>query len=103
MHRIIKYNQKTWLKPYEHKFTKKSKKWFPKSWWIMEFSKKLWKMWGSIGTLNLEQQKKEETIWYQNQSISCKNFFFFWKSINTNEKKKQIPMNKLVLLGFLIL
>ena len=30
-------------------------------------------------------------------------FFFFWKSINTNEKKKQIPMNKLVLLGFLIL
>ena len=26
VHRIIKYNQKTWLKPYEHKFTKKSKK-----------------------------------------------------------------------------
>ena len=81
VHRVIKFNQNTWLKPYwyEHRPKSKSKKWFWKrfflSWWIMLFLEKLWKMWENIEILNLLQQKEEETVWCQNQII-------LWKKVS---------------------
>ena len=44
------------------------------SWWIMQFSEKLWKLRGKIKILNLSQQKEEETIWFQNQIIILQSF-----------------------------
>ena len=47
VHRVVKFNQNTWLKPYwyEHKSKKKKTKiYFEKnflSWWIMQFLEKL--------------------------------------------------------------
>ena len=51
----------------------------------MQFLEKLWEMLENIQTLNLSQQKKEETIWCQNQviyKVFHRNFF-----CNRNEKK----------------
>ena len=52
----------------------------------MQFLGKLWKMLENIEILNLPQQKKEETVWCQNQIIilqSCHR-----KSISSRNEKK---------------
>ena len=41
---------------------------------MIQFLKKLWKMWENIGMLNLSQQKEEKTIWCQNQIIKLQSF-----------------------------
>ena len=40
----------------------------------MQFLEKLWKMLENIEISNLSQQKKEETIWCQNQIIIRESF-----------------------------
>ena len=68
VHRVIKFNQNAWLKPYtvmntdlEQKQKMILKKVFL-SWWIMQLLQKLWKIWESIEILNLSQHKEEENI-----------------------------------------
>ena len=46
VHRVIKFNQNAYLKPYDDMSTEKSKKWFLGN---------LWKMWENIEILNLPQ------------------------------------------------
>ena len=54
VHRVIKFNKKAWLKPYidmNTKLRQKAKKIFRmtfSSWWIMQFLKKLWRMWENV-------------------------------------------------------
>ena len=75
VHRMIQFNQNAWLKSYIHINTdlKKMQKMILKkislSWWIIVFLEKLWKMWENIEILNLSQQNKEKTTWFQNQII----------------------------------
>ena len=60
VHRMIKFNQNTWLKP-EKKWKMILKK-ISVSWWIMQVLQKLWKMWENIEISNLSQQKEEGII-----------------------------------------
>ena len=70
VHRAVKFNQNTWLKPYidiNTDLRKKAKIDFQKkdfffSWWIIQFLEKLWKMLEDIEILNLLQQEEEEII-----------------------------------------
>ena len=54
VHKVTKFNENAWLKPYTDMKTdlrKKAKHDFEKyflSWWIMQFLEKLWKMWEKI-------------------------------------------------------
>ena len=80
VHRVIKFNQNVWLKPYISRNANLGKK------AINDFEKvffklmnnavleKLWKMLENIEILNLSQQKEEETIWCQNQIIILQSF-----------------------------
>ena len=80
VHRVIKFNQNVWLKPYISRNANLGKK------AINDFEKvffklmnnavleKLWKMLENIEILNLSQQKEEETIWCQNQIIMLQSF-----------------------------
>ena len=58
----------------------------------MHFLEKPWKMWEDIVTLNLQQQKEEETVWCQSQINILQNFL--WKFISHRHKKTQILVNK---------
>ena len=63
VHRLIKFNQNAWLKPYTDRNTdlrKEAKNDF--KWWIMQVLEKLCKTWEYRQILNLSQQKEEETI-----------------------------------------
>ena len=63
VHRLIKFNQNAWLKPYTDRNTdlrKEAKNDF--KWWIMQVLEKLCKMWENRQILNLSQQKEEENI-----------------------------------------
>ena len=79
-HKIIKFNQNSWLKPYIDMNTCLRKK--AKIDLEIDFFKmmnkaafgKLWKMLENIEILNLSQQKEEETIWFQNQIIILQSF-----------------------------
>ena len=67
-HRVTKFNQNAWLKPYNdtNKDLEKQSKMILKntflSWWIMHFLEKLWKIWENIRILNWFQQKEEGII-----------------------------------------
>ena len=62
VHRVITFNQNTWLKPhinminYLRKPAKKFEKTLSR---IIRFLEKLWTMFENIGTLKLQQPKKE--------------------------------------------
>ena len=80
VHRVIKFNQNAWQKPYTDmntdlriKAKNDCKKGFL-SWWIIQFLEKLQKMWENREILNLLQQKGEETIWCQNQIVILQSF-----------------------------
>ena len=61
MHRVIRFYQKSWVKPYINIETdlRKAEKIILKniflSWWVIQFFEKLWKMFKNIETLNLLQ------------------------------------------------
>ena len=70
VHRVIKFTQNAWLKPYIEMNTdlrKKAKDNFQKCFSKiikMQFFEKLWKMWEKIEILNLPRQKIEDFIVY---------------------------------------
>ena len=69
VNKVIKFNQKAWLKPYiDMSIKTKNKKIILRktfsSWWIMQSLDKPWKMWENIEILNLQQEKGEEIIYY---------------------------------------
>ena len=55
----------------------------------MQFLEKLWKQRENIEILNLSQQKKEGTIWGQNQIIILYKVFHRTSIINRNEERKK--------------
>ena len=82
VHKIIKLNKNVWPKPYidmNADLRKKKQKLILKkiflSWWIMQFSGKLWKMWESIDVLNLSQYKEEGIIWVSEPNYHTTKFF----------------------------
>ena len=60
VHRMIKFNQNTWLKPEKNR--KMILKKISVSWWIMQVLQKLWKIRENIEISNLSQQKEERII-----------------------------------------
>ena len=58
-------------------------------------------MWEIIRSLDLWQQKKEETIWYQKETII--HNFFSGNLLETRMRKTQILINKPVWLDLKIL
>ena len=80
VHRVIKFNQNAWLKPYIDMNTglrKTAKNYFEKDFLKLMNNavfEKLWKMLENTKILNLLQQKEEETISCQNQIIILQSF-----------------------------
>ena len=57
---------------------------------MIQFLKKLWKMWENIGILNLSQQKEEKTIWCQKPNYQTAKFFTENLLAIENEKNGKI-------------
>ena len=80
IHKVIKFSQNAWLKPYIEMNThlRKKRKSFKKIWLSFNNSgleKIFWRIWESIEILNLSQHKEKEPIWQQNQIIILQSFF----------------------------
>ena len=80
IHKVIKFSQNGWLKPYIEMNThlRKKRKSFKKIWLSFNNSgleKFFWRIWESIEILNLSQHKEKEPIWQQNQIIILQSFF----------------------------
>ena len=60
-HKVIEFNQNTWLQPYIDMNTDLKKMTFS-SRSIIQILEKLWKMWENIQIINLSQQKQEGII-----------------------------------------
>ena len=66
----------------------------------MNKAENLWKMWERIEIINLQQQKAESIILYQNQTIILHDFTE--TLFGTEMRKTQTLMNELVYLGLSI-
>ena len=80
IHKVIKFSQNAWLKPYIEMNThlRKKRKSFKKIWLSFNNSgleKIFWRIWESIEILNLSQHKEKEPICQQNQIIILQSFF----------------------------
>ena len=65
------------------------------SWWIIQFSENLWKMWENIEIWGSQQPKHEGIIWCQNQATIQQNSFS--KDLLATEMKKTFMRKRLYL------
>ena len=93
--KVIKFNQKAWLKPYIDMNTdlrKKAKNDFEKdflSWWIIQFLVKLWKMWKKHGDIKLVTTAKRRNYLPSELNYHTTNFFTeHLLAIETKKKQK---------------
>lgn len=101
VHRVIKFNQDVWLKPYIDMTTELNQKKTFLCQWIILCLERLWRVQGITETLNLGQLIKEETNWFQNITMIQQNTSQK-KVLAVKMKKARGKMNKPVCLGLSI-